>query len=195
MPCGLVGVYQSLHIYLCPIHLLAHRTLFFCYGVYILCQHKLTLCSRVLLQKLTADYKIPYLLWIPVSSPHLLVPFHSQMNLIHTLIHSSILILSSNLHPHLESDLTSLVFQLNLHILSTFKPTNALYFLVMFINPTHVSAATEPSSGVQGHIHFNIHCYIWFHHLYTTMYVNFLLTVDNTHCFRLCITLSFKCLA
>jgi hypothetical protein len=31
------------------------------------------------------------------------------------------------------------------------KPTNALYFLGMFINRTHVSAATEPSSGVQGH--------------------------------------------
>jgi hypothetical protein len=31
---------------------------------------------------------------------------------------------------------------------STIKPTNALYFLVMFINPAHVSAATEPSTGV-----------------------------------------------
>jgi hypothetical protein len=55
----------------------------------------------------------------------------------------------------------------------------------MYINPTSVSAATEPSSGVQGHVHFNIHGSIWYHHLYTTMYVKFLLTVDNTHCFRL----------
>jgi hypothetical protein len=39
---------------------------------------------------------------------------------------------------------------------STIEPTNTLYFLVMFINPTHVSAATEPS-GVQGHVHYNIH--------------------------------------
>jgi hypothetical protein len=67
----------------------------------------------------------------------------------------------------------------------TIKLTNALYFLVMFINPTHVSAAIEPSSVVQGHVHFNIHCSIWYHHLYTTMYVSFLLTVDNTHCCRL----------
>jgi hypothetical protein len=47
---------------------------------------------------------------------------------------------------------------------STIKPTNALYILVMFINPTRVSAATEPSSGVQGYVHFNIHCSIWYHH-------------------------------
>ena len=40
---------------------------------------------------------------------------------------------------------------------STIKPTNALYFLGMFIKPTHVSAATDPSSGVQGHVNFNIH--------------------------------------
>jgi hypothetical protein len=51
----------------------------------------------------------------------------------------------------------------------------------MFINPTHVLAATEPSSGVQGQVHFSIHCSIWYHHLYTTTYVSFLLTVDNTH--------------
>jgi hypothetical protein len=37
------------------------------------------------------------------------------------------------------------------------KPTNALYFLSMSNNPTYVSAAIEPSSGVQGHVHFNIH--------------------------------------
>jgi hypothetical protein len=55
----------------------------------------------------------------------------------------------------------------------------------MFINPTHVSAATEPSSGVQGYIHLNIHCSIWYHNPYTTIYATFLLTVDNTHCFRL----------
>jgi hypothetical protein len=36
------------------------------------------------------------------------------------------------------------------------KPTNALYFLSMSNNPTYVSAAIEPSSGVQGHVHFNI---------------------------------------
>ena len=40
---------------------------------------------------------------------------------------------------------------------STNKPTNALYFLSMSTNPTYVSAAIEPSSGVQGHVHFNIH--------------------------------------
>jgi hypothetical protein len=40
---------------------------------------------------------------------------------------------------------------------STIKPTNALYFLSMSNNPTYVSAAIEPSSGVQGHVHFNIH--------------------------------------
>jgi hypothetical protein len=51
---------------------------------------------------------------------------------------------------------------------STIKPTNALYFLVMFVNPTHVSAATQPSLGVQGHVHCNIHCSIWYHHFYTT---------------------------
>jgi hypothetical protein len=32
---------------------------------------------------------------------------------------------------------------------STIKPTNALYFLSISINPTYVSAAIEPSSGVQ----------------------------------------------
>jgi hypothetical protein len=30
---------------------------------------------------------------------------------------------------------------------STIKPTNALYFLIMSINPTYVSAAIESSSG------------------------------------------------
>jgi hypothetical protein len=78
---------------------------------------------------------------------------------------------------------------------STIKPTNALYFLSRFINPTYVSAAIEPSSGVQGHVHFNIHCSICYHHIYTTMYVMFLLAVTNTHCFRLHnLTVSFKCL-
>jgi hypothetical protein len=33
---------------------------------------------------------------------------------------------------------------------STIKPTNALYFLSMSSNPTYVSAAIEPSLGVQG---------------------------------------------
>jgi hypothetical protein len=40
---------------------------------------------------------------------------------------------------------------------SKIKPTNALYFLCMSNNPTHVSAAIEPSSGVQSHVHFSIH--------------------------------------
>jgi hypothetical protein len=40
---------------------------------------------------------------------------------------------------------------------SAIKSTNALYFLSMSTNPTYVSAAIEPSSGVQGHVHINIH--------------------------------------
>jgi hypothetical protein len=35
-----------------------------------------------------------------------------------------------------------------LHKKKTIQPTNAFYFLGMFINPTCVSAATEPLSGV-----------------------------------------------
>jgi hypothetical protein len=41
--------------------------------------------------------------------------------------------------------------------ISTIIPTKALYFLSMSNNPTYVSTAIDPSSGVQGHVHFNIH--------------------------------------
>jgi hypothetical protein len=39
---------------------------------------------------------------------------------------------------------------------STITSTNAIYFLSMSNNPTYDSAALKPSSGVQGHVHFNI---------------------------------------
>jgi hypothetical protein len=42
-------------------------------------------------------------------------------------------------------------------ITQQFNKKNALYFLSMSTNPTHVSAAIEPSSEVQGHDHFNFH--------------------------------------
>jgi hypothetical protein len=43
----------------------------------------------------------------------------------------------------------------------------------MSTNPTHVSAATEPSSGVQGHVHFNIQCSIskWNSECFVTLIV------------------------
>jgi hypothetical protein len=45
----------------------------------------------------------------------------------------------------------------NILLRPTIKPTNSLHLLSMSINPTYVSAATESSSRVQGHMHFNIH--------------------------------------
>jgi hypothetical protein len=60
-------------------------------------------------------------------------------------------------HNIMEACLPTVLFETWHETHSAIKPTNALYFLSMSNNPTHVSAATETSSGVQGHVHFNIH--------------------------------------
>jgi hypothetical protein len=66
---------------------------------------------------------------------------------------------------------------------STIKPTNALYFISMSNNPTHVSAATEPSSMFK----------VTFTSTFTVPFVSplthnnvcqLLSTVDNTDCYR-----------
>jgi Na+/phosphate symporter len=67
----------------------------------------------------------------------------------------------------------------------TIKPTISLYFLSMSNNTTHVSAVIEPSSAVQGHVHFNIHCSIWYHHLHTTMYVNLITLIYKIKLYKL----------
>jgi hypothetical protein len=57
----------------------------------------------------------------------------------------------------MELDKFYVVFTVHFDNIQQIRPTDALYFLSMSINPTHLSAAIEPSSGVQGHAHFNIH--------------------------------------